>query len=208
MHMDDHVAHAELSLAEAPPLFDPAVWLVAVICLTLGALYAWTSVVRQHEVKALDGAVRLELPARWTFEESEGVYEAHLPSLGKLGPSLQIRPIAAPEEGITPKFIDMEVAKMDEARSESGQAYRVLKTEDRRAFGGHKSAWSYAALVQDPPGAGEGAAVLPEVMEGVDILVTTRGGRVYHVAAWAPAPWLEDPDHPLGDALRSIVFKR
>jgi hypothetical protein len=161
-----------------------------------------------RQVQAQRGAVRMTLPAGWVGTERAGRYVARKPTLvAAVAPTVQVTrvdPSARPAAAQAGEFLDAaeaspasapdpelatetELARMEEERRQSGSGYRVLETEEKNAFGGHRSIWSHWALVRDPAGTSAGAAVLPVVVRGVDVLVPRGDRGFWRVSAEAPA---------------------
>ncbi len=181
---------------------------VIVVALALGttAIYVRGSVSPATRVRALGDQVVVTLPRGWVGEELEEEYLAELPSFAEFPPTLSVRSIQVPKEGATPEFIDVQLALLERHRASTGIGFRVLNIEDQKAFGGHTSTWIYYAIVADPPDSEVGDAVIPAVLSGVDILVTTRSGRVYWVAAWDRSESFNSADSQVRSVLSSVVI--
>lgn len=180
-------------------------WVITLALLAGSVAYARTTAPAPRDVHAFDGRVVFSLPAGWSFSEDEldddhRVFVAQRPSLDPIHPTVMVEPVEV-EGTADALFVDLEVTRMQEARAERGVGYRVLHVDERDAVGGHKSTWIWYAIVRDPPGAEPGAAVLPIVVVGVDVLVITEEGSAWHVAAFEPLH--ESPDDE--GNLRAIV---
>jgi hypothetical protein len=176
-----------LSLRRPPRRFDLSVVLIAVLALAAGAGYRHAVVTPARTVEGLEGTVRVEVPAGWGVDRDEQRLLVHRPALGEISPTLRVERLSTADGELTPSFVDLQLARIERKRARSGMGYRVLDAEERTAFGGHESSWTHYALVRDPPGTQGGDPVMPVVVEGYDVLVTTGDGRAYHIAAWARA---------------------
>jgi hypothetical protein len=206
---------------------DIPVLVVASIVLVGGFAYARTTEPAARDVTAFGGKVRLRLPSGWCGARHEGAYEAERPTLGGIAPTLRIERITparwpregerppegeylvprAPREAPPPELsLDHEIARMELRRETSGVGYRVLRTEEREAFGGHPAHFTEYALVREPPGATAGGAHLPILVVGTDVLVRV-GERLYQISIQGPADEIDD-DHPIHELLRSVRISR
>lgn len=190
------------------PVADWRVLLVASSLLGAGAAYSYASRVPARWMLLAEGSVRLELPAGWSLDSSKNVYSAHPPSLGDVSPTLQVRALRLTQPHRVAAWLDLMAERAEQSRAMWGAAYRVLRSEEKKAFGKHPSLWTYFSVVRDPDDAVAGAAVLPVVVVGVDIVVATREGNAYHIAAWAPAPEFEDPKSDVQRLLGSLQIIR
>ncbi len=159
-----------------------------------------------RDVRAFGGQVLIPLPPGWSsHENTQGehpTFVAQVPTIEGLSPTMRVEPVEAHDEsGTGALFRDLEVARMQEARASEGVGYRVLDIDERQPEEGPQSTWVWYALVRDPPNVAPGAAVLPVVVLGVDVLVTTGAGHAWHVAASQPARG--GPDDK--DTLRRLV---
>jgi len=176
-------------------------WVVTLALLAGSIAYARASAPAPRDVHAFDGHVVFSLPAGWSFSEDRldddhRVFVAQRPSLEPIHPTVVVEPVEVEGEADA-LFIDLEVTRMQEARAARGVGYRVLHVDERDGstgdgVGGHKSTWIWYAIVRDPPDVEAGAAVLPIVVIGVDVLVITEEGNAWHVAAFEPLH--ESPD--------------
>jgi len=194
------------------------------LLLAGGAAYAAGTAPAAHEVNALDGRITVSLPAGWAGDEHDGVFEARPPSLDGVPPTLSVAPVTpaeaappareageylmgeAPAEPAGGAALDVEIARMEERRQRSGVGYRVLRTEEREAFGGHPSAFTHYAIVRDPPGTAPGSAHLPEVVVGVDVLVQTPDGLV-QISASGPPDAMRGEGSEISDMLDSMRIR-
>lgn len=190
---------------ERLPRMDWGPWVLTVALLAGSVAYARTTAPAARDVHGFDGHVVFSLPAGWSFSEDtvsedHRVFVAQQPSLNPIHPTVLVEPVEV-EGNADALFVDLEVTRMQEARARAGVGYRVLHVDERDAVGGHKSTWIWYAIVRDPPDVQAGAAVLPIVVVGVDVLVVTDRGRAWHVAAFEPLH--ESPDDE--GHLRAIV---
>ncbi len=209
----------DLKVRSAP--LDVGVWLVVAVLLGGGYAYARAMAPKARVVRAFDGAVSFRLPAGWSGHEQGAAVrddestesdeswldavdgpEAHtfvaqLPTLDSIVPTVLVERASDPAEPLGPLFHDLEVTRMQTARSDSGTAYRTLHVDERPAFGCEKTTWVWFAIVRDPPHAAPGAAVLPIVVTGVDVLAETASGEAWHIAAFEPAHASEDDEGEL-----------
>lgn len=211
------------------PRFDLPVLAVAALLLAGGLAYARSTVPAARPVRAFGGAVQLTLPAGWAGRERGGVYTARRASLDGLGPSLVVRSVPPParpepEEGVggagfvgavepdpahdAAIAFETALARMEEERRQSGVGHRILDAEEKNAFGGHPSTWSHYAIVREPPGTTPGAAVVPIVVRGVDVLVRRRDGGLWQVSAEAVAAPGGALDEELVRALEDLRVSR
>lgn len=196
-----------MRIGGAPRRVDLGVLVAAALLLGGGAAYASTTAPAARAETALGGEVALVLPRGWVGAEVDGVYTAQRPSLDGIAPTLEIQRLRAgeepPAEGeslmaaalgehahVEESSPDLAVARMHEARRAAGVGYRVLSAEDRAGFGGHRSWLHHYAIVEDPPDAAPGAAVLPIVVEGWDALVIVEAGHRYRVSLRADAAYV------------------
>jgi hypothetical protein len=200
--------HIHLGLVGSFPRVDAPVLAIAALLLAGGLAYARSTVPGARPVRALGGELRLTLPAAWVGSEHDGVYTARRASIEALGPSIEVRAVAPPPREAAAEAgdedflfaasapsgahdaalaVENELARMEDERRQSGAGYRVLQSEEKRAFGGHRSTWSHFAIVRDPPGTRPGVAIVPLVVRGVDVLVPRRDGGCWRVSAEAPA---------------------
>jgi len=218
-----------LTLARGLPRWDPGVLAVATLLLAGGAVWARGTVPAERAVKTRSGAIRMTLPAGWVGSERAGGYVARRPSLGGIASTVRVSPLeaTAPEvvapppdnelHGTAPDVAvasdpalatETALAQMEEERRTSGAAYRVLETEEKNAFGGHRSLWSHWVLVREPAGASAGAAVVPLVVRGVDVLVPRGERRFWRVSGEAPAPADGGLDPEVLRAIESLRLAR
>src|SRR4030095_969672 len=140
-------------LSESSRWVDLPVWVIAGLALLAGVLQSKATRPPSREISALSGTAHVTLPAGWIVNENDSdSFVTHPPTLGDFPPTVSMARLTAPKEGVTPVFIDLESARMEEERASSGLGYRVLETKQKRAFGGLRSEWTYYALVRDPPG--------------------------------------------------------
>jgi hypothetical protein len=182
---------------------DALVVVVVAVALGGAALYARSAASPARAVRALEDAVTVSLPAGWTHDEVDGVLVAQRPSLGEVTPTLEVRRLDAPPDG-SAEWVELALASIERERAETGFGYRVLHTERRRAFGGHQSWLVRYAIVRDPPDSEPGDAVIPVVIEGVDILVHPRGRTAYHISAWDREEHFGREDAELASTLASV----
>jgi len=173
------------------PRLDPAVWLMTALLIGGGVAFARGSAPPAHTVTAFDGAVTATVPSGWASYEEEGHLLIHKPTIDEISPTVEVRPL---ETDGDPLFADLALARLHHQRAETGVGYRVLHAEDRPSFGGHQASFTHYAIVQDPPGVEPGAAVLPLLVVGVDVLVLTDDGRAYHVASYETRDTDDDTD--------------
>ncbi|HJK93762.1 MAG TPA: hypothetical protein RMH85_25700 [Polyangiaceae bacterium LLY-WYZ-15_(1-7)] len=192
-------ARHTLRVEERQPAFDLGVWAVVVLLLGGGLAYARSTSPGPRTVNAFEGDVSFRLPGGWSAHEDEERFVAQRPSLGELAPTVEVVSMETPEAGADALWHDLAITRLQEERASSGAGYRVLHMEEREAFGG-QSTWIWYALVRDPPSVEPGAAVLPVVVVGTDVLVTQESGRAWHVAAFEPAHGDDDEGE-----LRSVV---
>lgn len=198
----------QLRLGGDLPLVDVGVIASALVLLACGAAFAHFSAAPSRWTSLLGNSVRLQLPARWSVDQEGGIIAVHPPSLGDVPSTLEIRPLRPVGVDMASVWLDVMTARVEAERANWGTSYRVLRSEQKKAFGQHPSSWTYFAAVRDPGGVLSGAAVLPVVVVGVDIVLTTSQGRAYHLAAWAPAAEFEDPDSPIQNLLNSLQILR
>ncbi len=194
----------DLQIKPVGPRIDAALWLVAIVLIATGWFFARSTFEPARPMTALSGEVELTLPEGWASNELGSTYTASPASLGAVGASLSVTRVAVPADLSSPVFFDLELARFERDTAESGMAFRVLLTEENTAFGDHQCSWTHYAIVRDPDGAATGAAVLPVVVRGVGILVQTDDGRLYRVAAEAPADQFSLEAGALARAVRSL----
>ena len=79
---------------------------------------------------------------------------------------------------------------MEQARKKAGTGYRTLKVEERSAFGSDKTMWShFAYLTENDSNHGE---LMPTLLRGVDVVVSSGGSPSYTVRATWPAGAKDD----------------
>lgn len=181
-------------------------WIVTAVLLAGSVAYGRAAAPTAREVRAFEGRVLFPLPAGWSgHEETSGEHRAFVaqrPTVQGLAPTVLVEPVEPPDEGgADALFRDLEVARMQEVRASRGVGYRVLHIDERAPEGGPRSTWVWYAIVRDPPNVPAGAAVLPIVVVGADVLVITEAGNAWHVAAFQPAHSGADDEA----ALRRIV---
>ena len=193
-----------ISIRAVQPRLDWAVWAVAASLLLAGWAVSRTTAEPEREITALDGAVSLILPTGWSGTEHEDSYSAGPAGLGEIIPSITVTRLAVPDGGVSPFYVDLQMARIEQATADTGVGYRVLSTAETEAFGGHPSSWTYYAIVREPPRAGAGAAVLPVVVQGVDVLVTTEDGQAFKISASAPVDEFSIESGPIGIVMESL----
>ncbi len=189
--------------AESRPSADVGVALVAALLAGSGLAYAHETAPPARRVFAFDGAMSASLPGGWSGHEEEGRFVAQLPGLEGISPTVVVEPLEVPSDPEQAAlFHDLELARMQESRASRGVGFRVLHVEERASVeGSGGETWVWFAIVRDPPGTQAGDAVLPVIVHGVDVLVTTAAGRAFHVGAFEP---LHGSDGDEG-SLRAIV---
>jgi hypothetical protein len=218
-----------LVLSNSVPRVDLGVLGIAALLLASGLAYARGTIPGVRHVKAQDGAIRMTLPAGWVGTERAGRFIARKPSLVAAVPTTveiaRVIPAPRPRAAEAGEFLDAaeapappapdpalatetELARMEEERRRSGVGHRVLETEEKNAFGGHRSVWSHWALVRDPAGTSAGAAVLPVVVRGVDVLVPRGDRGFWRVSAEAPASADGALDPEVVRAIESVRLAR
>ena len=190
---------------------DTGVFVAVLLLLALGASLGRHGQPEARAARAFDGAVRFTVPAGWAGheEEHEGrtQYVAQLPGFDGVRPTVIIENVT-PEGGVDPLFADLQLARIHEAREAEGVGYRVLHVDERASFGGHDATWTWYAMVVDPPHADPGAAVLPIVVVGVDVLVLTAEGEAWQVRAFEPAHDSADDEDELERILATVRIVR
>lgn len=194
-------------LVPRPRRYDLSVVLVTALCLGAGAGYRHLVTGPARTTRGLGGHVTLRVPPGWVAEEDGGTLRVARASLGSSPATVQVTRIREPGPAVAPTELDLLGARIEARRAESGHGYRVLAAEERSAFGGHPALFTRYALVRDPSGLPADAPVLPEVVVGVDALVTPSSGAVYHVAAWAPEARFQKPGGELSQVLESVQIE-
>ncbi|NOY92870.1 MAG: hypothetical protein GXP55_16925 [Deltaproteobacteria bacterium] len=175
-----------MRLVGAPRPVDLGVWLVVAILLGTSAAFGRISRPDSHPLDALEGNVHLSVPAGFSATEDQGTVIVQRPALGHISARLEIRRAPLPD-GMDPAlFRDLELTRIERARSASGIGYRTLEAGDEPAFGAEHSSFSRYAMVRDPPLSRAGDAVMPVVLTGMDSLVM-NGSLAYHVSTQVEA---------------------
>ncbi len=192
-----------------PGPLDAALLASTALLLAAGFSYARATTPGARHVTALGGALVLTVPRGWSGAAEPGRYRTSAPGLSDHGATLSVREIAVPGggPGLPADFVDLELARIERVTARSGVGYRVIETEERAAFGQSRSHWTHYAIVRDPRGSAPGAAVLPAVLRGVDVLVTTGAGRAFHVQAEAPADVFGEQTGPLRRTIESVRIR-
>lgn len=183
---------------------DMPVLVLSALLLLGGTAFAGASAPPDRTARAFGGMVKVTLPAGWTGSRRGDIYVVRQPRLDGYAPSIVIRKLQPPGGDPDPMWVDLALAQMDRETQESGIGYRVLSTEERLAFGNHPATFTYYAIVRDPPGTLPGAAVLPAIVGGIDVLVITNGRRAWRISASAPADEMGDRDSPIRRTLESV----
>ncbi|MEM9072145.1 MAG: hypothetical protein AAGE52_26805 [Myxococcota bacterium] len=187
------------------PSIDWGPWLVAALLLGGSIAYARGFAPEERHARAFDGHVLFDLPHGWSAHQESDAFVAQLPTLDAIAPTVLVEPIET--DTTDALFQDLEVARMQQSRASGGIGYRVLHVDERDALGGHRSTWVWYAIVRDPPDARPGAAVMPIVVVGVDILVITAEGHAWHVAAFEPEHESADDEQELRRIVDGLRFR-
>ena len=147
-----HTSWKGLALGRSLPGADWPVLLIAALLLAGGMVHARTSVPGARAVEALDGELRLTLPAGWVGAERAGVYRARPAGLELSGPSIEVRSLAPPapqptEVSAGEDFLlsaqpsrvpdaalatETELSRMEDERRQTNIGYHVLDSNSRR----------------------------------------------------------------------------
>lgn len=193
-----------IAIDAAVPRVDWLVWLVAASLLVVGWITSRSIIGPEREVTALDGEISMDLPAGWNSSEHYNSFTVGPAAFGDITPTVAITRLDVPDDGPDPVFVDLQMARIEQATANTGVGYRVLSTSEMEAFGGHSTSWTYYAMVREPPGSSSGAAVLPIVVQGVDVLVTTEDGQAFSVSASAPSDAFSTETGPIHKVLSSL----
>ncbi|MGB0680118.1 MAG: hypothetical protein ACPGUV_10695 [Polyangiales bacterium] len=185
-HKPSRPSAALWDLRPVPAQVDWPVLVVTALLLTAAATYAWAQQPAAQSVQAFGGRVTLTLAPGWHLEPRDGMLFARPAAVDDPMAGLSIRRLHASRASRPPDpaLLDLHLAQVESSRARSGHGYRVLRTEQTRSFGGHAALWTHYALVRDPQDHAPGAAVLPVVVRGVDVVLHVAGGDLYHVATW------------------------
>ena len=170
-----------LRLVGAPRPIDVGVWLAVALLFGGSAAFARISQPERRTIQGLDGAVQLTLPAGYGVQNEADELVVQRPALGSIAPRLSVRRVVRPTTVDPALFRDLELTRIEQERAHSGLGYRTLDAGDEPSFGAEHSSFSRYAVVQDPPLARAGDAVMPRVVTGLDALVV-NGEDAYHVS--------------------------
>jgi len=140
---------------------------VAALLLGGTETYLWTQVPPVSTLVGLGGKVSVTLPRGWTGESQESSVVAGPARVDLTASQLEIAHLA--RENVD---AELELLSLEETRRRNGYGYRVLRTEQKAAFGAAETMWSWYAMAVDPPG-DRGGKALPEVVRGVDVVIPT-----------------------------------
>ncbi len=209
--MSDYVDSLRISyplrLSQSLRLVDIPVVLIAFGFLAFGFFSRQQGVTPDRQIELFGKQVQIQVPSGWVVEKLGTLCRIHPPMLGEIAPTLEIRHIKADTQGFAPTFMDIQMTRIEKQRADSGSNYRILQTEDKKAFGTYRSLWSHFAIVRDPPGMQEGAAVLPVVIQGVDILVMASAQHAFHVTASAPSDLYQRLGHAIHEGISNIRIR-
>lgn len=192
---------------ERRPSVDLGVWIVAIVLAGSGYAYAKQTEPSARRVFAFERSVSVQLPAGWSGHEEDDRFVAQLPGLDGVPPTVLVEPVEVPSDPeAAAMFHDLELTRMQEARARSGVGFRVLHVDERSGDDGSASTWVWYAIVREPPGSSPGDAVIPVIVHGVDVLVTTRSGRAWHVGAFEPLHGSDDDERNLRAVVEGVRF--
>jgi hypothetical protein len=173
----------DLTLTKARPFQDIWVWLLSVVFLAGAHQYSRQLISGDHQIGVLDGQVELYLPLGWNSVEEADRFMAKPIGFGQMKPNLKIHRVKTSPKKDQPllEVADIELLSIEEQHRAEGTSFRITKTEEKVAFGGHPSIWSWFAIVLDP----DQEHGVPTVMIGVDaVIIVTERSEVYAVSAW------------------------
>lgn len=203
----------EISVTERNPGQDIWVWGIGLLFLLGANGYAGSQIQGDITVQVLEEKVSLHLPLGWTGRDTENGYVAKPIGFERARPQIQIAKVRLAQESNKQdkrvanvgdlqlsqrhqfkshqikeevsllELSDIELLKLEEKHRQDGTGFRVLNTEEKKAFGGHHSIWSWFALVQEAS-LKQG---IPSVLYGVDVVTIVEGtNEVYTISAWGP----------------------